>query len=82
MAWTSAARCRILPRFAIPESVMPINYFDMQRFEAVKVRENIRKAGSPDRFGKASNAKDDKKLNNPLLGKLLQQHSPDSDDKK
>jgi len=22
---------------------MPINYFDMQRFEAVKVRENIRK---------------------------------------
>lgn len=58
---------------------MPINFYDMQRFEAVKVRENIRKAGSPDRFGKASHAKDDKKLNNPLLGKLLQQHRPEDD---
>ncbi|MGL6046122.1 MAG: hypothetical protein ACRC02_06575 [Vogesella sp.] len=56
---------------------MPINYFDMQRFEAIKVRESIRKAGSPDRFGKASNAKDDKKLNNPLLGQLLKSHVPD-----
>lgn len=58
---------------------MPINFYDMQRFEAIKVRENIRKAGSPDRFGKSSNAKDDKKLANPLLGKLLQQHRADDD---
>ncbi|MEQ6292564.1 hypothetical protein ACFPAG_18325 [Vogesella sp. GCM10023246] len=57
---------------------MPINFYDLNRFEAVKVRENLRKAGSPDRFGKDSNAKDGKKLDNPLLGKLLQQHVDDS----
>ena len=56
---------------------MPINYYDLNRFEAVKVRETIRKAGSPDRFGKDSNAKDGKKLDNPLLGKLLKPHVED-----
>jgi hypothetical protein len=77
VAWTFAPRCRILPRFAIQEQAMPINHFDLQRFEAIKVRESTRKAGSPDRFGKESNAKNDKKLDNPLLGKLLKSHVPD-----
>ncbi|XZG68976.1 hypothetical protein ACTSKR_09955 [Chitinibacteraceae bacterium HSL-7] len=50
---------------------MPINYYDLQRFEAIKVRENIKKTGSPDRFGKKSNDGADGKEVNPLLAGLL-----------
>lgn len=56
---------------------MPINFYDMQRFDGIKVKENIRKQGSPDRFGKnSSTGKGDKdKLDNSLLGKLLKPHT-------
>ena len=33
---------------------MPINHYDLQRLAAIRLKEDIRKKGSPDRFGKNS----------------------------
>lgn len=52
---------------------MPINFYDLQRLEDVKMRDGLRRTASPDRFGKASNAKNTSKRTHPLLGKLLGQ---------
>ena len=64
--------------FAFWESIMPINYFDMQRLAAVKLKDDMRKKGSPDRFGKNSNDGKSAGKGNPLLGQLLQQVKPQS----
>ena len=64
--------------FVFWESVMPINFFDMQRIAAVKLKDGIRKKGSPDRFGKDSNDGKSTGKGNPLLGQLLQQVKPPS----
>ncbi|BCL74444.1 hypothetical protein JHS3_01800 [Jeongeupia sp. HS-3] len=55
---------------------MPINHFDLQKFAGVKLKDAIRKKGSPDRFGKASsNDQQDKDKAKPsLMSKLLKQH--------
>ena len=67
------ARLAHTAAFAFWESIMPINYFDMQRLAAVKLKDDIRKKGSPDRFGKDSNDGKSAGKGNPLLGQLLQQ---------
>lgn len=57
---------------------MPINYYDLQRLAAVKVRESIRRQGSPDRFGKDSSGANHQAATRPvqegLIGKLLAPH--------
>ena len=58
---------------------MPINYYDLQRFAAVKVKEDIRKKGSPNRFGKGSSSAqqgEDTTAAETLVGRLLKQHVP------
>lgn len=58
---------------------MPINHFDLQRLAAVKLKEDMRKKGSPDRFGKGSQLpKSADGKSNSLLGQLLQQVKPPS----
>lgn len=73
-----AARLAHTAAFAFWESVMPINHFDMQRLAAVKLKDDIRKKGSPDRFGKDSNNGKSTGKGHPLLGQLLQQVKPQS----
>ncbi|MDR3430189.1 MULTISPECIES: hypothetical protein [Silvimonas] len=56
---------------------MPINHFDLQRLAAVRLKESMRKKGSPDRFGKASSegkTDDGKEAKPSLLGRLLKDH--------
>ena len=53
---------------------MPINHFDLQRLAGIRLNEEIKRKGSPDRFGKSSSkAKEDAGKTNPLLSKLLKQ---------
>ncbi|KAF0813038.1 hypothetical protein IGB42_02434 [Andreprevotia sp. IGB-42] len=54
---------------------MPINHFDLQRLAAIKIKEDIRKKGSPSRFGKDSseNASDEDKMAKSLVGRLIKQ---------
>ncbi|AOY01695.1 hypothetical protein [Jeongeupia sp. USM3] len=56
---------------------MPINHYDLQKFAGVKIKDAIRKKGSPDRFGKASTGEQnaDDKAKTSLMGKLLRQHT-------
>ncbi|SMC26188.1 hypothetical protein SAMN02745857_02415 [Andreprevotia lacus DSM 23236] len=55
---------------------MPINHFDLQRLAAVRIKENIRKKGSPDRFGKDSSdlKGDEGATSKSLVGRLIKQH--------
>ncbi|GGP22749.1 hypothetical protein [Silvimonas iriomotensis] len=54
---------------------MPINHFDLQRLAAVRIKENIKKKGSPDRFGKDSSGQKDKDARPSLLNGLLKKHA-------
>ena len=62
---------------------MPINHYDLQRLAAIRIKEDIRKKGSPDRFGKDSSGE---KANNgkgkSLVERLIKQHvEPGTDEK-
>ncbi|GHD55392.1 hypothetical protein [Jeongeupia chitinilytica] len=55
---------------------MPINHYDLQKFAGVKIKDAIRKKGSPDRFGKASTGDKQNDDGKPsLVAKLLKQHT-------
>ncbi|GAB7126703.1 hypothetical protein JCM19000A_12100 [Silvimonas sp. JCM 19000] len=51
---------------------MPINHYDLQRLAAIKIKEDIRKKGSPDRFGKDSSGNQDRPKGKSLVERLIQ----------
>ncbi|KPC49974.1 hypothetical protein [Amantichitinum ursilacus] len=59
---------------------MPINHYDLQRLAAIKIKEDIRKKGSPDRFGKDSSGNKDRPKGKSLVERLIQQNIAPSDD--